>query len=63
MIFKESLKKLFDGGNQLVSDNNALFGSWGFDWSSVSSSALKIGYTETKKSGDGKKRFEGLRLL
>ena len=48
-------EKVIDGGNQLVSDNDSLFGAWGFNWSGVSSSALKIGYTETKKSGDGKK--------
>jgi hypothetical protein len=45
--------KIIDGGTKIDPANNSLWNDWGFNWSGVSESKLKINYSDTitKKEG------------
>jgi hypothetical protein len=47
--------KIIDGGIKLDPSNNSLWGDWGFNWSGVKASDLKVGYSESKTKTKGRK--------
>ena len=49
-------ERIIDGGIKLDPANDSLFGAWGFNWSGVKASSLKVGYSESKSKGKGKNK-------
>tara|TARA_R110000868_G_scaffold382366_1_gene648935 strand:- start:10756 stop:14469 length:3714 start_codon:yes stop_codon:yes gene_type:complete len=45
--------KIIDGGIKLDPQNSSLWNDWGFNWSGLAASELKVGYSQSKGSTSG----------